>query len=40
MDTLIAIVGSAFLTFAVFGAWHLISRKLGWTDKDEDSTDR
>jgi hypothetical protein len=40
METLIALVEAALLTFAVFGIWYLISRKLGWTDKDKDSTDR
>jgi hypothetical protein len=40
VDTLIAIVEAGLLTFAVFGIWHFISRKLGWTDKDPDSSDR
>ncbi|MDP6787964.1 MAG: hypothetical protein QF830_01905 [Rhodospirillales bacterium] len=40
METLIALVEAALLTFAVFGIWHLISRKFGWTDKDRDSSDR
>ena len=40
METLIAIVGAVLSTLAVFGVWHLISSKLGSTDKDRDSTDR
>ena len=40
METLIAIVGAVLSTIAVFSVWHLISRKLGWTDKDRDSTGR
>ncbi len=40
METLIALVEAALVTFAVFGAWHLISRKMGWTGKDRDSQDR
>lgn len=39
METLIALVEAALLTFAVFGVWSLVSRKLGRTDKDRDSTD-
>jgi hypothetical protein len=40
VETLIAIVGAVLSTIVAFGVWHYISRKLGWTDEDRDSTDR